>query len=1301
MSISVIFVHGLGGGASTWGSFPQLITEDTDLDVNVDFMVYPSPFLGIKWNIFQRDFQSIEDLAKTLRTLIENKHGDADEIVLVGHSLGGLIIRKYLLEERIAGNKPRAGKVILYAVPNNGAPLALIGRAISIHKNLHLWQLRENSGFVKQLNESWARSRIEDDVEMTVVVAGNDKVVSIDSAEGPFKRLPPLQISGVGHLDVAKPRCSSDMSFHILKNAILKKKYLPKFQPQIQIGSDFTGWQKYSDLFKFKFCLDENRQRVFDSLLTELTKVRLFLRIKGLSGLGKTRLIYEAILASPQEIKDKVLYVNAADESSGLRNWLRRAIDRGYKGILIVDNCKPELHKDLSEEVARTDSNVLLITLDHSLDRSSASTHEYLIGPLDLIHIKALLQPEYGNSIPDLDRVAAFAQGFPQMAVLIAKARLLNDPEVGKLTDDQLAERLLGDINQTEQAILRGCSLFDRFGCEEAVSDQYKYLATKVVKVTAPEFYKCIKKFQQKGLVDISGRYAQLVPKPLAVRLASEWWNQTHREEQVSFLQEIPANLVEPFCLQVTMLSFIPEVKELTLTLCGPQGPFGQAEAILSTRGSRLLRSFVEVDPIATSSALFRILNSLSHEELTNISGDVRRNLVWALEKLVFHARVFEEAAWSLMLLASAENESWSNNATGIFSHLFGIHLPGTEADFALRLRFLQRAIELNDSDVDKVVIKALNASVETHGGRRAIGAEYQGTSAPLKEWHPRLWQEIFDYWDATFAILVKFVERRNENSQEAQEIIGRSIRRMIRHGRIEMLDRAITRLVELNGRYWPSALDSIKSIFEHDTKDLQQEGMHALSDWLGLLAPDEKNLSERLKIVVVNPPREYREDERGDYIDLAALNAEQLATELSKHINQVAEYIPLLISGEQKQTLVFGKRLATESEDAEFLLQLTMAELGRVENANELFAMGLLSGLYVRSINRWNAVLEQFSTEKHLIKYYPNALRSGEMQSTHLLKLLDLIRDGQLKSNSASILSYGKATSHLSSKDISTFCLELAEIDARGAWTALGILFMHCFTDDNTFSENRLTLRKLVTKTPLNNNEFIGGHMDIYHWVEVTKKLLATEGRPFCEDVCRHIIAASNDQLDYGDISNSIKPLLIDIMKAYGEAVWPIFGAAIVSAKPIQLFWLQELLERDGARSAAQPSVFALLPSDFVIEWCTQNLKIAPFFVARTIDVFDEGPDGVKQPTALFIALLENFGGLERFRSELSANLGTGTWCGSLVPYLQSDKNALSPLLHHAHENVRSWVREYIAYLDSAIKHESMMDDEDRLGVR
>ena len=88
-----------------------------------------------------------------------------------------------------------------------------------------------------------------------------------------------------------------------------------------------------------------------------------------------------------------------------------------------------------------------------------------------------------------------------------------------------------------------------------------------------------------------------------------------------------------------------------------------------------------------------------------------------------------------------------------------------------------------------------------------------------------------------------------------------------------------------------------------------------------------------------------------------------------------------------------------------------------------------------------------------------------------------------------------------------------------------------------------------------------------------------------------------------------------------------------------------------------------------------------------------------MNQPTKLFIAILENFGELKEVKSEFAANLGNRGWSGSLVPYLESDKVALLPLLQHANKNVRSWTRDYIAYLDESIAFKTMRDDEDRLG--
>ncbi len=61
---------------------------------------------------------------------------------------------------------------------------------------------------------------------------------------------------------------------------------------------------------------------------------------------------------------------------------------------------------------------------------------------------------------------------------------------------------------------------------------------------------------------------------------------------------------------------------------------------------------------------------------------------------------------------------------------------------------------------------------------------------------------------------------------------------------------------------------------------------------------------------------------------------------------------------------------------------------------------------------------------------------------------------------------------------------------------------------------------------------------------------------------------------------------------------------------------------------------------------------------------------------------------------------MGTRGWSGSLVPYLEADKAALSPLREHDSDNVRLWVRDQIAYINRQIDTESIRDEERDLGL-
>jgi hypothetical protein len=88
----VVFVHGLMGNYKmTWGTFPTLLREDTDLgDLDIFLWGYPTKLVG--------RVPTIWEAAQQLQTELRVQLDQYTKIVLVGHSLGGLVICAMVLD---------------------------------------------------------------------------------------------------------------------------------------------------------------------------------------------------------------------------------------------------------------------------------------------------------------------------------------------------------------------------------------------------------------------------------------------------------------------------------------------------------------------------------------------------------------------------------------------------------------------------------------------------------------------------------------------------------------------------------------------------------------------------------------------------------------------------------------------------------------------------------------------------------------------------------------------------------------------------------------------------------------------------------------------------------------------------------------------------------------------------------------------------------------------------------------------------------------------------------------------------
>lgn len=224
-STVVIFVHGLSGSAlGTWKPMVSLLQDDEELSgISYGCYSYPTKLIRVP---FTGRMASIREIANGLRTYIETIFGDDKEIVLVGHSLGGLVARQYVLDEVKAARGKNLAALGLFATPHTGAALANIGNSIS-WRHRHLKELCKGSELLESINTDWVTLKIEQNIKTVYVVGGCDAVVPRDSGSPYIGADNVRTLINCGHVDIIKPKDVQDLRYKFLKEFLRKSIELP------------------------------------------------------------------------------------------------------------------------------------------------------------------------------------------------------------------------------------------------------------------------------------------------------------------------------------------------------------------------------------------------------------------------------------------------------------------------------------------------------------------------------------------------------------------------------------------------------------------------------------------------------------------------------------------------------------------------------------------------------------------------------------------------------------------------------------------------------------------------------------------------------------------------------------------------------------------------------------------------------------------------------------------------------------------------------------------------------------------
>jgi hypothetical protein len=224
-----------------------------------------------------------------------------------------------------------------------------------------------------------------------------------------------------------------------------------------------------------------------------------------------------------------------------------------------------------------------------------------------------------------------------------------------------------------------------------------------------------------------------------------------------------------------------------------PKAPFGNFNSAL--RQEHILRLSAGAVPERTIEILESGLIGTSRQERLVISDEPRRELVWALEQLLFRAQTSRRALKLIWLLAEAENEKWGNNATGVLSECF--HPLHSQMPLLLheRLDALREFTSGQASKQGKLV--AIRAAGKALSSR--VNSLRHSTGAVLLDRRPVFtYRDLYDYARALIDHLFSLVEsEEDEIAQAALEQLPTLVSELATQGQPNDALERLNKLVE------------------------------------------------------------------------------------------------------------------------------------------------------------------------------------------------------------------------------------------------------------------------------------------------------------------------------------------------------------------------------------------------------------------------------------------------------------------------------------------------------------------------
>lgn len=1017
------------------------------------------------------------------------------------------------------------------------------------------------------------------------------------------------------------------------------------------------------------------------------------LRILSISGVGKTRIVGEAFRAT-----QNVFY--CTDPDKNINRGLEYILTHVDGGVIIIDNCPIDEHYRITKFISRFQKPFKIISIYNVLtkDEEGKGTNVFFIDAEDNQEVvDAIIEKENILNNEVVNRIREYSDGISLMAIELIKAYInigqIQLPPEKKQWLDYLLDPS-GQLNTNKRAVLNAIALFNPLGLTGNKQDEYEFVINHpeinhihLPKATVEDCFSCtIHEFNQRRLLDMRANSVNVRPRPLAEWLAEEWLQKTPIKTWGKIIAEIEAagQLGERLTEQMKnrfMSLTSPEAQQLFDEL--NRRPFHDEKIVLTKTGSQLIFSMSTVSQIAVAHNLFSLFNDKTTDYLQqNISGDIRRNIVWALEETCVVENAFEESCKLLGMLSHAENEQISNNATGVFLEKFRILLSGTQANLGKKSNVLQFLLD-KGTDYYPLLAKAIDSAFSTRSNYHMLTRTER--KYDIKQETSICISELRQYWNFCKDTLIKVSNDAN-SLKIIYKLIPNHVYDFINSGCEDILFELIDYFAPQYNNDWDEMRRSLSWVKKHNPKvyERNKQYIDLLID--KVLAP--KTFIKRVLAAMENIDRRafgsnqsfevYRSEMRPygeEFINNKIYNSKEFdEIANSEHIQSrwmILTAVEVMVQTDRRDEVyeAFMSHIASKNKD----YRSDFIECYMSHDPNKTYLTSIAERLFNEGFNALACCVLGMVEDKDY---------------SQLNRIFAMVHDSKFPSTYINnYLRYVPCDNIDDIFKVSNLLFNNADVDKTEV--AYPHLSQHLWPMEQEFVPYLPTIEKRLLEFDFDNNK----SYFVRNIVDKIEYILNTFNEPnFAKEVntliIKHCTSYQPDNF-FNDLYSSLLP-------KYQDDILDDVLRALTLPFEQSMFYLKMRYELGSGFGYGAGPLFQC-DNDKLKDACEKFPDILPERFADMCPVCNLREDETQMEFSdFFIWLLNNYGNNEKVLQSLSSNFGTYSYTGvgSMKGYYMNRQNMFKPLFLHENPKVVDWAKNMYKTEEQEVNYQQMMDD-------